>query len=171
MAKVCQWCSGASRDHHAVHQHPGDLHRLGRQGAALGERSTCTITRPPELWAARGDGQCLQEQGLLLHGDIAVGVAGGAAQQGHVHRPAGVEQILLPVDGHQFHDVLGGAGIELAAAVAGVDEGPEPDPREDPRTLGRHVPEPVRDHPLGQVVGLDPVAPSASRPSLGASPQ
>ena len=58
-------------------------------------------------------------------------IPGGAAQQGHVNRPGRVEQALLAVDGHQLHQVFSGAGIEFAAAIAGGDEGAEPDPIDD----------------------------------------
>ena len=49
----------------------------------------------------------------------------------HVDREGLVEQVLLAVDRHQSHQVLGGALVDAAAAVARVDEGVQADARQD----------------------------------------
>ena len=118
-------------------------------------RSTCAMTMPPRVARRHGDGQRLQRQRLALHGDVAVGVGGGAADDADVDREGLVEQVLLAVDRHQRDQVLGGARVELAAAVARIDEGAQADAAEVPGLAGGDVAEQVRDHALRQVVGLD----------------
>ena len=52
-------------------------------------------------------------------------------------------------------EVLGGARVDLAAAVARIDEGAQADARDMARPVRGDVAEQVRDHALRQVVGLD----------------
>src|SRR5689334_18624606 len=62
---------------------------------------------------------------------------------------------LLAVDLHQAHELLGGTGIDAAAAMARVDERVQPDVREGAGLAGGDVAEQVREHALRQVIGLD----------------
>ena len=59
-------------------------------------RSTWTMTMPPELLRRHGDGQRLQRQRLALHGDVAVRVGGGAADDADIDREGLVEQHSSP---------------------------------------------------------------------------
>ena len=66
-----------------------------------------------------------------------------------------VEEIFRAIDLHETHDVFGRAGVELAAAVARIDEGSEPDARDVAGPLRRDIAEEMGDHALRQIVGLD----------------
>ena len=72
----------------------------------------------------------LERQRLALHRDVAVGIGGGAADDADVDREGPVEEVLLAADRASADEVVGGAGVELAAAVARIDEGAEADPGE-----------------------------------------
>ena len=102
-----------------------------------------------------GDGQGLQREGLALHGEVAVGVGRGGADDAHMDGKGLVEQVVLPVDGHQSHQVLGGARVQLAAAVARVHKGVQPHARERARLARSNVAQQVRNDALRQVPGLD----------------
>ena len=135
-------------------------------------RSTWAITRPPEFFAAIASGQIVQRQRLALHRDVAGGIGGGAADQGDVDRERLVEQPLLAVDLDQPDEILGGACVDLAAALARIDEGAQSDLGERAGACAaRCRGTGARCMPERQVVGLDAVRRSPAAPSLGTSPQ
>ena len=121
-------------------------------------RSTWAMTMPPELRAAIAMREAFERQRLALHRDVAVGIGGRAADHADVDRERPVEQVLLAVERHQRDEVVGGRGVDLAAAEARIDERAEPDARQVSRLARGDVAEQVRDHALRQVVGLDLVA-------------
>ncbi len=102
-----------------------------------------------------GNGKSLQRQRFLLHGEIAVGIAGGGANDADVDRKRLVEQALLTAQRNQLDDVLGGAGVELAAAVARIDEGAHADARDMAGAARRDVTKQMGDDALRQIIGLD----------------
>ena len=102
-----------------------------------------------------GDGERLQRQRLALHGEIALGVAGGGADDADMDREGPIEQALLAVERDQLDQVLGRPGIDLAAAIARIDEGAEPDGGDMAGAMGGDVAEQMGDHALRQVIGLD----------------
>ena len=55
----------------------------------------------------------------------------------------------------QLDQVLGRPGIDLAAAIARIDEGAEPDGGDMAGAMGGDVAEQMGDHALRQVIGLD----------------
>ena len=55
----------------------------------------------------------------------------------------------------ELDEVFGGAGVELAAAVARIDEGAEADAGDVAGAARGDVAEQMRDHALRQIVGLD----------------
>jgi len=104
---------------------------------------------------SHGNGKHFYRQRLALHGDIALGIRGGAADNADVNRKRFVGQVLLAVDGHQLDDILGGAVVDLAAAVTRIDVGPQADSANVPGAMGGDIAKQMRDHSLGQVVSLD----------------
>ena len=84
---------------------------------------------------------------------VLVGVAG--PQEHHVDGESLVEQQLLALDVDDLHQVLLGAVIQLAAAVAGVCEGVQAHGGDGADVVGGDIPVHVGDDALGQVIGLD----------------
>ena len=118
-------------------------------------RSTCTITSPPLLRAAiaidRLSSVSASRSIVMLPSASAVVPRTIATSIGKRL----VEEVFLAADRHQRHQLVDAAGVELAAAVARVDEGAEADPAQVPGLAAGDVAEQVRDHALRQVVGLD----------------
>jgi hypothetical protein len=73
----------------------------------------------------------------------------------HMDGEGPVEEVFLVAQVHELDQLLAGAAVDAAAAVAGVHEGPQADAGQMPRLAGGDVPEEMTDDPLGQVVGLD----------------
>ena len=162
---------GLLGDHHAVHEHAGHLDLTRVEAARLGEALDLRDHHAARVVRGHGDGQHLERQRLALHGDVALRIGGGAADDADVDREGLVEKRLLAADRHHLHQLVGRALVELAAAKAGIDEGAEPDPGQMPGSLGSDVAEQVRDHALRQVVGLDAVGDGQLSCSFGTSPQ
>src|SRR5208283_5031806 len=72
-----------------------------------------------------------------------------------IDRESFVEEIFLAVDFHQADDVLLRLLVELAAAVARIDESAEADARDMAGPVRGDVAEQMRDHALRQIIGLD----------------
>jgi hypothetical protein len=102
-----------------------------------------------------GDGERLQRQRFLLHRQITVRVAGCSPDDTDIDREPLVEEIFLAVDFHQADDVLLRLLVELAAAVARIDESAEADARDMAGTVRGDVAEQMRDHTLRQIIGLN----------------
>src|SRR4029079_4640034 len=108
---------------------------------------------------SRGDRQrqVLERERFALGRDIAVRIRGGAADQRYLDRERLVEKVLLAVDLHQPHDVLGGQRVHTAAVLTRIDVGAEADARQRAWLAGADVAVHVRNDALGQVVRLDAV--------------
>ena len=141
-------------DHDAVDKNAGDFNLAGVQGPAVGDAFHLDDDESAGVSGGGGDGQGLQGQGLPFHGDISVRVRRGPPEDGHMDGQGLVGEIFLTVEGDELHQVLGGAGVDFAAAVSGVHEGAEADRGEGPGFFGRDIPVHVGDHALGKVVGL-----------------
>ncbi len=102
--------------------------------------------------------QHVDRQRLALHRDVAVGVGGRAADDGHVDRHGLEEQVILAAHGDQLDQVFGGPLVQLAAAQARIDKGAQADPRGMARLAAGDVAKQVADRPQRQVVALDLVA-------------
>ena len=148
---------GLLGDHHAVDQNAGYLDLPRVQRAALGNAFDLNDDRAAGIARRHGDRLGLEGQRLLLHGDVAVGIGGGAADDADVDREGLVEEVFLAVDLHQADDVPGRLLVQLATAEAGVDEGAEADPGDGARLAGGDVAEHVGDDALRQVPGFDAV--------------
>src|SRR5205807_10093761 len=101
--------------------------------------------------------QIVQRQGLLFHRDVAVVVGGGASDDRDVDRKRLVEQPLFAIDFDQPYQLFGGARIQLAAAIGGVDKGAEADLGEQAGLAPCNLAEQMRYASERQIVGLDVV--------------
>ncbi len=140
---------------HAIHQGPGNLHAPGGKGAGLGQPLHLDDDHTAAVLRGHGHRQVVQGQRLPLHADVAVRVGGGPPEEDHVDGEGAVEEPLLAVDLDELDQLIGGAGVHLAAAVPRVDEGVEPHPGEAAGLAGGDVAVEVRDAALREVVGLD----------------
>ena len=91
---------------------------------------------------------------LALHGQVAVLVGGRAADDGHVDREGVEEQPLAAAQRDDLDQVLGGPRVLLAAGLARVDVGAQPDLRDQARPPGRDLAHQLREHALGERVRL-----------------
>ena len=134
---------------------PGILTCLGGKRVAL--RQPLDLDDDDAALAPAGlrGRQHLAEQRLLLHGDVAVFVGGRAAQQRDVDRERLVAQPFLAIDRHQLDQVLLGAGALPSAQLPRIDEGVQADLGDQPGAAAGHVARDLRQHALGQGVGLD----------------
>ena len=71
---------------------------------------------------------------------------------------------------YQRDEIVHGAGVQLAAAVARIDEGAEPDCREMPGTMRGDVAKELRNHALREVVSFDAVVDRESLEARDQSP-
>ena len=131
------------RYHDTVDHDPGDLHLAGTQGARVGHPFDLDDDKSAGVAGGGCNGQSLQGEGLLFHGDVAIGVGGRAAQNRNVDGHGFVGQIILAVELDPFDDVAGGAGVDFAPAIQGVDEGAQAHRGDRTRFAGRNVPEHV----------------------------
>ena len=88
---------------------------------------------------------------------LPVGSAVVARMKGDVDRERLVEQPLLAIELDQPDEILGRRRVDLAAALARVDEGAQAHLGEGAGLAGGDVAIEVRDAALRQVVSLDPV--------------
>jgi hypothetical protein len=142
-------------EHHVIDQDPGNLDVTRRQRAAFGEPLHLhddEAAGAPRRLRAR---QHLAGNRLLLHGDVAVLVRGGAAQKDDVERQRLEAQPFLAVDRHQLDEILLGARALAPAELARIDEGVQPGLGDEAGAAARHLPHQLRQHALRQRVGLD----------------
>ena len=117
--------SGASATTTQSTSTPGILTCAGLSAAALGD--ALDLRDDQAAAVVHRDRQPVERERLALHRDVAVRVGGGAADDGDMDRERLVEQEVLAADAQQRAQVLGGALVELAAAVARIDERAEAD--------------------------------------------
>ncbi len=146
---------GLFGDDHEIDQHARNFHQAWIEGAAVGNPFDLGDDDAARVVRGHGDGLRFQRQRLLLHGDVAVEVGCGAADERDMDRESLVEEIVLAVDGHQADDVFGGLRIQLAAAQAWIDESAETDVRQRTGFAGGDVAEQMGDDALRQIPGLD----------------
>ena len=146
------------RDDDAVDENTGDLHLSCAQAAGVGDPLHLHNHQAAGVVDRGRHGKCFEGERLALHGDVPLGVRGGAAEERDVQLQSLVEQVLLAVQGEQFDAVLCGPFVNLAAAVTRVDEGAKSDAGDQARLARGGVPEQMRNDPLRQVVRLDLVA-------------
>ena len=115
-------------DDHAIDQDAGNPDPRRVERAGLGD--ALDLAQHDTARVARGQrhGEIFEPERLLLHGDVAVGIGGRAADEGDVDRQSLVEQGLLAVERDQIDDVVVGRLVDLAALDARIDEGVKPEP-------------------------------------------
>src|SRR6516225_1609549 len=96
-------------------------------------------------------------QRLALHGKITVRIGAGATDDSNIDRKGLVEQTLCAPERHELNQVLGGSRIPLAAAVARIDKGADPDLRDVAGTMGSDIAEQMGDDALRQVIRFNPI--------------
>jgi hypothetical protein len=101
------------------------------------------------------ESEVLEDQSLLLHRDVAVGIGGRAADECDIDWECLVEKIFLPVDGHDLDDVLHRQLVHLSALDPWIHERAKAYSRQRPGLACRDVAVEMRDNALGQVVCLD----------------
>ena len=94
---------------------------------------------------------------FLGEADIALVVGIGAAQQRDMHGEALVEQKFLAADGHDVNQRVLRAGVHPAALDARIDEGAEPDARNETGPPGADLAIELHHHAARQHIGLDGV--------------
>ena len=143
--------------HDAVDKDAGHLDLARRQGVVGRDAFDLGNHQATAVVGSHRDGQAFEGERLVFHGQIAVGVGGGRADEGHVDREGRIEQVVLVVDLHAPDDIDRGARVELAAVEEGIDEGAEADTGQVTRPAGGNVAEHMGDHALWQVVAFHEV--------------
>jgi hypothetical protein len=86
---------------------------------------------------------------------VALLVRGGAAEQADEDREAAEEQVLPAGELDNLDQILGGDRVHPPTLDPRVDEGMQTDRAQRARATGGDVPVEMRDHALGEAVGLD----------------
>jgi hypothetical protein len=102
---------GGLGDDDAIDQDARDLDLARAERAALGDALDLHDHQPAAVARRHGDRQALERQGLALHGDVAVGIGGRAADDGDVDREGLVEEVLLAADRHQRQQLVDAPGV------------------------------------------------------------
>src|SRR6478672_3985692 len=143
--------------HHddAIDDRARDLHLPRVERPRLGDALDLRDHQPARVVRRQRERQRFDRQRLALHGDVAVRVGGGAANDADIDRDRLVEQIFLAPDRHQFDQILGRFLVELAAAEARIGEGAKAYAGEVPRFAGGDVSVEVGERPQWQVVAFN----------------
>ena len=144
--------------HHIVHIDAGDLDQSGVQAARPDHLLHLDHHHAAAVLHGLGHRGGLQGGDFLLQGHVAALVGTGPPQEGHADGESGIKEVLLPLDGDALHQVLCSDAVDLAAAVLGIDEGPQAHRRDGARLVGGDVPEKMAQGALGEVVALDLIA-------------
>jgi hypothetical protein len=139
------------RNDDAVDQNARNLDLARVEAATLGDALDLDDDDAAGVVRGHGDRQHLEREGFFFHRDVAVGIGGRAADDPDVDRERLVEEVLDAADGHQLDELLGRAGVELAAAEARVDECAQAYRGELARLVGGDVAVELRDNALRQL--------------------
>ena len=134
-----------ARDLHVAHPQAA----AGRQLADLGDDDAAGVP------GGHGHGQHLALDGLALHREVAVLVGGRAADDRDVDREGVEQQPFAVADRDDLDEVVGRPGVLLAAGLARVDVGAQPDLGQEARPAGRDLAHELRQDALRERVGLD----------------
>src|SRR5512144_1150205 len=94
------------------------------------------------------DRQYVHEHRFPLHADIAIDIGGGASENRDIRADGLIEQVVLTADLHHLDQILCCPRVELAAFVAGIDEGAETDSGQESRFASSHCSEQLGDGSL-----------------------
>ena len=134
---------------------PGTLHVARRQGVAVGDALDLGDHDAVRVLGGHRHREIVEGERLLLHGDIAHGVGGGAADERDRHRRDLVEQPFVAFELDQLDDVARGDLVDAAALVPRVDEGVQADLGERAGLAACEIAEQLGDDALRQIVGVD----------------
>ena len=146
---------GLLGDHDVIDHDAGNLDFARVQGAALGNAFDLNDDDATRVVRGTGDRDGFQGQRFLFHRHVAIGVGGGAAQEGNMDRIGLVKEVFLAADLHQLDDVFLGRAVDLATAITRIDKGAQTNAGHLPRFARRDVTEQMGNHTLRQVVGFD----------------
>ena len=93
----------------------------------------------------------LQQEGLLFHADVPIGIGGAALDDADIQRERREKELLLPGQLHQLHHFLAafpGLLVHAAAIPPRVHKGPEPHRGQYPRLFPGDGPHHVGHDPL-----------------------
>ena len=141
--------------HNGVHIDTGNCHQFRIQTAALHNFFHLHDDLAAGVLAGLGHGGDVDGADLPVDGAVAVLIGVAGPQEHHVDGESLVQQQLLALDVDDLHQVLRGAVVQLAAAVAGVGKGVQAHGGDGADVVGGDVPVHVGDDALGQVVRLD----------------
>ncbi|OQC23654.1 MAG: hypothetical protein BWX71_02008 [Deltaproteobacteria bacterium ADurb.Bin072] len=144
-------------DHDTVHHDPGHLHLACIQRAPFRDSLHLGDHEAPGVFSCRRYGVGLDGERLLFHGHVAVRVRRRAPDDAHIDREGHVGEVVLAVEVDKLHEVIFCPRVDLSSVQPGIDIGPKAYGGDGARLVCRNVPEHVRNHALGEIVGLDPV--------------
>ena len=142
-------------DHDTVDEITGNHHFFGRQRSSgsdalhLGNDQTAGVLR------RHGDRQHVESQRLTFHGDIALRIGRGTADQGNVNRDGVIKQPFFTKQFFHFHQFFSGDRVDCAAALARINKGAQAHFRKHARLARRDVTIELRDTAQWKVVGFD----------------
>ncbi len=137
--------------HHAIHHHAGHEHLARIERAVRAHPLHLRDHEAAGVLRGRRDGEVVERERLVLHGDVAVQVRGGAAKQRDRDREGLVEEPLLALDLHHAHQLVGGAIVDLAALLARIDERAQAHLGDGAGAMGADVAEEVVMTPSGRL--------------------
>ncbi|VTR67822.1 conserved hypothetical protein [Desulfosarcina cetonica] len=143
---------------HAIHQNAGDDHLTGIERSPVGQPFDLYDHHSAGVAGGLGHAQGVEDHGLLFHGDIAVRIRRGAAQESHMDGKGFIEEVILPVDGHQLNEIFaGGFGelVELAPVLPRIDKRAEAHMGQVARLAGGDIAIELGHGTHGHVVGQD----------------
>src|SRR5215218_5793473 len=140
-------------DHDGVDENSGDVDGLsGQLGVGqsfdLGDHNAAFVVSGVRLV------ECPEGAALLLVGEVAVGVGCSGSDDRNVYVHRRVEQVVIAVDLHQLHEVVGG-GVHFGAFMPRVGVGAQPDFGQHTRLPGGGGSVHLEQHSGWDVEGLD----------------
>ena len=142
-------------DHHAINQHSRNLHLPRVQAAVFGQPLHLGDDDAAAVVHGHGNGQRFECERFSFHGQVAVGVGRGGADDADVDGEGLVEQVILAVNGQAGNPLIGCAGVEFSAAMTRIDEGIQPHTGQGAGFAGGNVTKQMGQNALGQIPGLD----------------
>ena len=107
--------------------------------------------QPATVVGGSGHLVLLQQEGLLFHADVPIGIGGAALDDAGIQRERREKELLLPGQLHQLHHFLAafpGLLVHAAAIPPRVHKGPEPHGGQYPRLFPGDGPHHVGHDPL-----------------------
>jgi hypothetical protein len=147
---------GAAGDDDAVDEDARDSDLSRGQKVAGRDPLDLDDHDPARVLRRLRDRERVQRGRLALHRHVAQLVGGGAPQKRHVDRAPRIEQEVFAVELDDPHHLLLRRHVHTTAVHTRVDEGAEPDPREEAGPPGGRLAVEMGQHPEWEAVGLDP---------------